>query len=242
MWDRLQDFLLQGFLVESECQDDGRQPLLPPQLPPNAAGRHVQVQVVGVEHHGAVQGVDEEPLGRGGCPAATCQRTRLGAVEEISTPSCSRPQGFNHPRRQHLSGLRRGWGWGGLFPGGSAACTLTFASSLLKLRIRFYSFLISHLHCTRAIPGSPQPVTVLLPALLLRSLHTASSSSTCPVLFSLPSPWPCPHPHSSPSRHPTCADSLLILSLLVPPKENLHIFTSASIFPFVLLHHKTSPV
>lgn len=73
MWYRLQDLLFQGLLIESERQDDGRRPLLPPQLLTDTEGRDVQVQVVRVKHRGpVVQRVDEEPLGGGGCPAATC--------------------------------------------------------------------------------------------------------------------------------------------------------------------------
>lgn len=72
MGDCLQDFLFQGLLIEPECQDDGRRPLLPPQLLTDTEGRDIQVQVVGVKHHGPVQRVDEEPLGGGGCPAAPC--------------------------------------------------------------------------------------------------------------------------------------------------------------------------
>lgn len=73
MWYRLQDLLFQGLLIESERQHDGRRPLLPPQLLTDAEGRDVQVQVVRVKHGGpVVQRVDEQPLGGGGCPAATC--------------------------------------------------------------------------------------------------------------------------------------------------------------------------
>lgn len=82
----LQHFLFQGFLVESECQDDGRGPFLPPQLLTDTDGGDVQVQVIGVKHHGPVQRVDEEPLGCGGCPAAACEHTWLPAIEHSYEP------------------------------------------------------------------------------------------------------------------------------------------------------------
>ena len=71
VWHRLQHLQLQGLFIESERQDDGRRPLLEPQLLAYAGRRHVQVKVVGVEHDGAIQGVDEQALGGGGRPAAT---------------------------------------------------------------------------------------------------------------------------------------------------------------------------
>lgn len=63
---RLQDFLFQGFLIESERQDDGRRPFLPPQLLTDTDGCDVQVKVIRVKHHGTVQRVDEEPFCCGG--------------------------------------------------------------------------------------------------------------------------------------------------------------------------------
>lgn len=68
---RFQHLLLQGFLVQPEGQHDGRRPVLKPQLLAYAGRRHVQVQVVRVEDHGPVEGVDQQALGGGGRPAAT---------------------------------------------------------------------------------------------------------------------------------------------------------------------------
>lgn len=75
MGDGFQNFLLQDLLVQPEGQHDGRRPLLKPQLLPNADRRHIQVQVVRVEDHGPVQGVDQQALSGGGRPAATWEKT-----------------------------------------------------------------------------------------------------------------------------------------------------------------------
>lgn len=58
MGHRFQHFLFEGLLIKSERQDDGRRPLLEAQLLAYGGRRDVQVEVVGVEDHGAVQGVD----------------------------------------------------------------------------------------------------------------------------------------------------------------------------------------
>ena len=71
MRDRLQDLLREGVLVEPERQHDGRRPLFEPQLDAHAGRGHVQVQVIGVKDHGAVQRVDQQALRRGGGPAAS---------------------------------------------------------------------------------------------------------------------------------------------------------------------------
>lgn len=68
---RFQHFLLEGFFVESERQDDGRRPLLEPQLLAYARRRHVQVQVVRVKDQRSIEGVDQQALGGGGRPATT---------------------------------------------------------------------------------------------------------------------------------------------------------------------------
>lgn len=68
---RLQRLLLQGCFIEAERQDDGRRPLAETQLPADAARRHVQVEVVGVEDQRSVEGVDQQTLGGGGRPAPT---------------------------------------------------------------------------------------------------------------------------------------------------------------------------
>lgn len=68
---RFQHFLLEGFFIEPEGQDDGRRPLLKPQLLTYAGRRYVEVQIVGVEDHRPIEGVDQQALGGGGRPAAT---------------------------------------------------------------------------------------------------------------------------------------------------------------------------
>lgn len=66
-----QDFLFQSVFVESERQHDGRRPVLEAQLLADAGRRHIQVQIVRVEDHRAVEGVDQQALGGGGGPATT---------------------------------------------------------------------------------------------------------------------------------------------------------------------------
>lgn len=78
MWHRFQHLLLEGLFVQPERQDDGRRPLLKSQLLTYAGRRHVQVEVIGVEHHGAVKRVDQQALGGGGRPATTWEKMEAG--------------------------------------------------------------------------------------------------------------------------------------------------------------------
>lgn len=71
---RFKHFLLEGFFIESERQDDGRHPLLQPQLLTYAGRRHIQVEVIGVKDQRCIEGIDQQALGGGGWPATTWEK------------------------------------------------------------------------------------------------------------------------------------------------------------------------
>lgn len=74
---RFQHFLFESFFVESERQNDGRRPILKPQLLVYAGWRHVQVEVVGVKDQRSIKGVGQQALSGGGSPATTWQKREL---------------------------------------------------------------------------------------------------------------------------------------------------------------------